>query len=402
MPTTANIDLWSSRSYAHGHPHEQYAWLRRNAPVFFHEEPGGSGFWALTRHRTIRVVGKDPRTFSSVPTMTIQDPPPEMEGSASHVMMTMDPPEHTRYRLLVNRAFTPRAIKGLEGRIDRTAAKIVDEVAPLGECDFVRDVAGVLPSYVIADLLGIPGEDGVRLYALTEAMHAAPDAVSDEVRAAASSEMLQYAAEVMRTKARQPGDDLASQLINAEVNGDRLSELDFTSFFLLLVNAGGDTTRHLASGGLHTLFEFPVQRERLQARLGDLLPSAAEEMLRFVSPVVYQRRTATRDVELEGAKVRAGQKLVMYYASANRDQEVFDRPDEFDVTRQPNDHVAFGGGGPHFCLGSHIARLEIRTLFRQILSRLPDIERSGETTWIPSNFICGPESLPVRFTPEKV
>ena len=303
--------------------------------------------------------------------------------------------------MLVNRGFTPRSIELMADRIGAMAAHVVDRVCERGECDFVEDIAGMLPSYVIADLLGIPLDDGVQLYALTEVMHAAPDAATPDARAAAGAEMLAYASDVMRTKQRAPGDDLATQLVHTEVDGDRLSESDFTSFFLLLLNAGGDTTRHLASGGLDCLFEAPDQRVLLQERLDDLLPSAVEEMLRYVSPVVYQRRTATRDTVLDGEQIRAGDKVVMYYASANRDEDVFERSDEFDVRRFPNEHVAFGGGGPHFCLGAHIARLEIRSLFRELLRRLPDIERAGETQWNGSNFTCGPAHLPVRFTPRR-
>ena len=401
MSPAVHIDLWSSSSFTQGHPHEQYARLRCDAPVYRHEEPGGPGFWAVTRYHSVKEVGKDAATFSSIPVMTIADISEDMRESSSHVLMCMDPPKHTRHRMLVNRGFTPRSVELMADRIDATAASVVDRVCERGECDFVEDVAGMLPSYVIADLLGIPLDDGVRLYALTEVMHAAPDAVTADARVAAGSEMLAYAADVMRAKQQTPGDDLATQLVQTEVDGDRLSESDFTSFFLLLLNAGGDTTRHLASGGLHALFEAPDQRALLQQQLGDLLPCAVEEMLRYVSPVVYQRRTATRDTVLDGEQIRAGDKVVMYYASANRDEDVFERADEFDVRRDPNDHVAFGGGGPHFCLGAHIARLEIRSLFRQLLRRLPDIERAGETQWNGSNFTCGPSHLPVRFTPQR-
>ena len=292
MSPTVHVDLWSSSSFAHGHPHEQYAALRRDAPVHRHEEPGGPGFWAVTKYRTVKEVGKDAATFSSIPVMTIADLSEAMRESSSHMLMCMDPPKHTRHRMLVNRGFTPRSIETMTDRIDAMAAHVVDRVCERGECDFVEDVAGMLPSYVIADLLGIPLDDGVRLYALTEVMHAAPDAVTADARVAAGSEMLAYAADVMRTKQRTPGNDLATQLVQTEVDGDRLSESDFTSFVLLLLNAGGDTTRHLASGGLDCLFDVPDQRALLQERLDEVLPSAVEEMLRFVSPVVYQRRTA--------------------------------------------------------------------------------------------------------------
>ncbi len=397
---TPSIDLISPASFANGQPHDQFRWLRRNAPVYWHPEPRGSGFWAVTRYDDVQAVGRDPETFSSYAGgIMLPDADEAGLAGARHMMLYMDPPRHTRYRLLVNRGFTRSRAQTLRPRIERLAAQIVDTVIERGECDLVSDVAGRLPSYFIADLMGIPLEDGFRLYELTEKMHAAPGAYPAEEQAAASGEMLQYARGVAAEKRTHPGDDLATQLLNAELDGERLSDDDFMWFFLLLINAGGDTTRNLVAGGMHYLFEFPEERRRLQADLDGLLDSAVEEMLRYVSPVVHMRRTATRDTVLHGQAIRAGEKVVMFYGAANRDEAVFPEPERFDVARRPNEQIAFGGGGPHFCLGAHVARIEIAAMVREILTRLPDIERAGPTEWLPSNFISGPRLLPVRFTP---
>jgi cytochrome P450 len=401
MADSPRIDLLDPRSFAHGQPHDQFRWLRERDPVYWHAEPDGPGFFALTRHQDVVAVGRDSATFSSVPTIMIADPGPglELNIDGHQMMLTMDPPKHTRYRRIVSREFTPRASAALAPRIAELAAQIVDRVIERGECDLVDDVAGELPSYVIAELLGIPLEDGRELYRLTEAIHAAPESLPPGAGGAAVMQMFLYAQGVIAEKRARPRDDLATKLLQAEVDGRRFDDIDFQLFFMLLVDAGGDTTRNLVGGGMLALFEHPDERARLARALDPLLPRAVEEMLRWVSPVVYMRRTATRDTEVGGTKIRAGQKVVMYYGAANRDPIVFPEPDRFDVSRDPNPHVAFGGGGAHFCLGSHIARIEIEAMLREIFARLPDLEPTGPAIYLPSTFISGPKQLPVRFTP---
>jgi cytochrome P450 len=279
--------------------------------------------------------------------------------------------------------------------IERLAAEIVDGVADRDEFDLVEDVAGLLPSYVIAEMLGIPRQDGAKLYRLTETLHADPASQREGAGIAAIVEMFHYAGGVWNEKRAHPGDDLASVLVTAEIDGRGLDEIDFNLFFLLLIDAGGDTTRNLVAGGMDALFNHPGERQRLTADLG-LLPTAIEEMLRWTSPVIYMRRTATADTELGGRRIQAGQKVVMYYGAANRDPRAFDEPERFDIGRAPNDHLAFGGGGPHFCLGSHVARVEIDAMFRQLLARLPDLQKAGATEWQPSTFISGPRHIRVR------
>jgi cytochrome P450 len=399
MTNPPAIDLLSAASFADGQPHEQFRWLRRNDPVYWHPEPHGRGFWAVTRYHDVRAVGRDPKTYSSYAGgILIPDTDAASLAATRNMMLMMDPPQHTRYRLLVSRQFTPRSIDALRGRVQELARRIIDRVIARGGCELVTDIAGELPSYVIADLMGIPLEDGRRLYELTEKMHASEEAVTQQERAAASIEMLNYAMGVADDKRKHPGADLATQLLNSEIDGDRLTPAEYGLFFMLLINAGGDTTRNLLAAGMLTLFDNPDQRRRLQEDLDRRLPGAVEEMLRYVSPVIYMRRTAARDTELGGKKIQAGDKVVMYYGSANRDESIFPEPDRFEVGRTPNDHIAFGGGGTHFCLGAHIARLEIQVMLREILTRIPDIEQAGPAQWVESNFILGLRHLPVQFT----
>jgi len=401
MANALDIDLWSSTTFASGQPLDAYRWLRDHDPVHWHDEPGGAGFWAVTRHADVKAVTRDPKVFSSQRGMTIADLPDATLERSRNMLMFLDPPRHTRYRLLVNREFMPRTVAGWSVEVGQLARRIVNEVCERGSCDLVADIAGKLPSYVIAELMGIPLADGVRLYELTETMHAAPDAVTATERNDAATEMLAYAQRVFGDKQAHPGDDLATMLLSAEVDGERLSAADFAEFFLLLLNAGGDTTRNVVAGASAALFEFPDEHARLRDDPDGLMDTAVEEFVRWVSPVVYMRRTATEQVELHGTMIKPGQKVVVYFGAANHDTDVFVDPEVLDLGRSPNDHVAFGGGGPHFCLGAHFARLEVGTMMREIVTRLPDIEPAGPTTWLASNFISGPAHLPVRFRSQR-
>ncbi len=397
------IDLVSTSSYAHGHPWEQYAWLRANDPVHWQEEPDGPGFWAITKYDDIRDISRRPKVYSSYERGVMMGEVDDAGLAAQRLMMlTMDPPEHDRFKLLVSRGFTKSSAANLTDRIGELARDIIDDVAGRGECDLVHDVAGRLPSALIAELVGVPRSDGERLYELTEIMHTTDPLVAPpNVKAAAAEEMLGYALTVAEQKRRTPGDDIASVLVHAEVEGDRLTDGEFQWFFLLLVNAGGDTTRNLLASGIQLLFDYPNQRARLMADLDGLLPSATEEMLRYTSPVVYFRRTAMQTTVVRGQEVAAGDKVVVFYGSGNRDEDVFAEPDVFDVARQPNPHMAFGGGGPHLCLGIHVARIEIIAMLRELLSRLPDLAPTAAPERLASNFIAGVRTMPVTFTPER-
>lgn len=393
------IDLLDPKSFEGGQPHEQLRWLRRHAPVYRHDEPDGPGFWVVSRYEDVRAIGRNPADFSSQPTIMIADAVGDSALAASGVqmMLTMDPPGHTRYRRILSRAFTPRAAAALAPRIGELARQIVDGVIERGLCEFVSEVAGELPSYVIAELIGIPLDDGRKLYELTEQVHAAPETLPPGAGPAAALEIMRYGQGVIEHKRREPGDDLATRLLQAEVEGERLSDLEFQLFFLLLIDAGGDTTRNLAAGGVLALLERPELLAALRDDPGRI-PGLREEMLRWVSPVVYMRRTATRDLELGGQRVRSGDKVVLYYGSANRDEAVFEDPERFDPDRAPNPHLAFGAG-THFCLGAHVARVEIDALLGEVLPRMRDLSVDGPVEWQASNFISGPKRMPVRFTP---
>ncbi len=397
------IDLYDFRSYVEQQPHDQFDWLRSNEPVFFHPEPNGPGFWAVTGFDDVQAIGRDHERFSSSPTIMIADS--ESGGGASgdgdgHVMMLMaDPPVHTRMRRLVSHRFTPRAARDLTARVEELAEQIVDQVVEAGSCDLVTDLAGEMPSFVIADVLGIPLDDGRRLYHHTEMLHASPDAVTSAERQAALGEMFAYSQQVYADKKLNPSDDLASLLANGSIEDQPVDETDFFLWFLLLVDAGGDTTRNLIGAGMHALLQRPAALAQLRGDLDGLLDSAVEELLRFVSPVVYMRRTATVEVELRGRSIAAGDKVVMFYGAANRDPAVFDDPHTLDLTRSPNPHVSFGGGGPHYCLGAHLARIEIKALMRQIVLRLNNMEMTGPVEWMASNFVFGPTTLPISYQP---
>jgi cytochrome P450 len=395
------IDLISPESFAHGHPWEQYAWLRENAPVYRHPDPGGPNFWAVTRHDDIRAVSRQPQLFSSYERgVMMAESDPTALAAQRQMMLTMDPPQHERFRRLVSRGFTPRQAELMRPRIETLAREIVADVAGTGGCDLVADIAGRLPSGLIAELMGIPRSDGERLYELTELMHTTDsNVVSPEQQAAAIFEMLAYADGVARQKRAHPGEDIASALVQAEVEGERLTDGEFQWFFLLLVNAGGDTTRNLVSAGMQLLFEHPFQRARLQADVNGLLPAAVEEMLRYTSPVAHFRRTAMADTMIGEQTISTGDKVVMFYGSGNRDRSVFVDPDTFDVGREPNPHLAFGGGGAHLCLGMHVARIEIASLMRELLTRLPDMAPDGQPERLASSFIVGYHRMPVTFTP---
>ena len=403
------VDLNDPDTFVAGVPHEWFAWLREHDPVHRNPEAAGPGFWAVTRHADVVAVSRVPELFSSWQgSALVADLPPDDLAGMRLQLIHMDPPEHTALRAIVSRAFTPRMIASLRDHIAELTTEIVDAVATAGECDFVTAVAAELPLQVIAETLGVPREDRGRLFdwsnrliGMEDPEYGSEDAVQADITAkVALVEMFQYAHELAERKRAEPTDDLCSVLLHAEVDGRRLTDIEFNMFFFLLVIAGNETTRNLISGGIQALCEHTQERDRLLAD-PRLLPTAVEEMLRWVSPVMQFRRTATRDTELAGRHVAAGDKVVLYYGSANRDPAVFGPTAErFDVGRTPNNHLAFGFG-THFCLGASLARLEIRTMFGELLGRLPDLELAAPAERLRSSFINGIKHLPVRFTPER-
>jgi cytochrome P450 len=399
------VDLADPATYASGMPYDAFRELRRRAPVTWHPYGDGPGFLALTGYDEILAVSRDSATWSSQASGVFFEPArPEDEFQLALMMLTMDPPRHTKLRSLVSRGFTPRQVARLNDHVADMARHIVDDVMERGECDFVNDIAGALPSFVIAELLGIPLQDGRRLYELTEIMNSG--AVGDtHVEHShvldAQMQMFQYGTELAARKRTEPGDDIATSLLQAEVDGERLTDLEFNMFFLLLINAGGDTTRNLVAAGILAMMEHPGEQARLAAD-PSLLPSAIEEMLRYTSPVTVFVRTATKDTELHGISVKAGDRAAMFYPSANRDEARFNDPDRFDIGRAPNPHLAFGGGGTHFCLGANLARVEASALVPEVLSRMTDLELAGPVERVRSNLMNGIHSMPVRFTPSTV
>jgi len=398
------VDLANPDLFLAGWPHEAFALLRAQAPVYWHEEANGPGFWVVSKYHDVLAVQLDAKTFSSARGGTlIREFDGEEREAVRSQLINMDAPRHTRFRRLVNMGFSPKMTNRLVPHIRDMAGRIIDAVAARGECDFVAEIAAELPLQVIAEMIGIPLADRHLIFKWSNDMIGFDDpeygGAGAEVGKIASMQMYMYANELAVERKKSPRDDVVSVLMAAEVDGEKLTEVEFDSFFLLLAVAGNETTRNLISGGMLALMQHPDERRRLLAD-PSLMPTAVEEMLRWVSPVMYFRRTATRDAELRGQAIREGDKLTVWYGSANRDEEVFPHADRFDVGRTPNDHLAFGIGH-HFCLGANLARLEIQIMFEELLRRLPDIELAGPVERLRSNFINGIKRMPVRFTPER-
>ena len=402
------IDLLSPDSFVRGVPHEWFTYLRHNAPVYKHPEPAGPGFWVVTRYDDVVQVGRDSQTFSSEQerggVVQLRDDMMDDFNRGGRMMLTMDPPDHTRYRSLVNKGFVPRMINALAPHIREITSAIIERAIDKGDqCDFVVDVAAELTLQVIAELLGVPLEDRHKVFQWSNRMIGSEDpeyAISDELVRQAQIEMFMYVNALAPKRREEPRDDLVTTLLNAEINGDRLSEMDFNLFFLLLAVAGNETTRNALSHGLHTLIQHPEQY-RMLVDDPSLVPSATEEILRWASPVMYFRRNVTCDTELRGQPIKAGDKLSIWYISANRDEEIFDDPFRFNIKRTPNEHVAFGGGGSHFCLGASLARMEINILLEELVKRVPAPKMVGDVKRLRSNFINGIKHLPVQLAPVK-
>jgi len=401
LMTPSDVDLLDFDSYVAGPPHEMFALLRREDPVHWHEKPSGPAFWAITKHADVAHVSRTPKVFSSAQTTNVWDPPPEQLAILQGVMINMDPPKHISYRNMVNKGFTPRRINMLEPFVRRVARGIVDDVAGRGECDFVEDVAALLPTTMICELFGIPDEDRRHAYELANRLTSSddPDAGgSDGDAEKAFAETFAYAIKLAELKRKAPAEDLATVLVQGEIDGEPVDDLVFGTFVLMMIVAGNETTRTVTSNGMLRLIQHPEQRAAMAAD-PSLIPNAIEEILRYDPAVHHFRRTATEDVELRGVQIKAGDKVVLWYPSANRDDEVFTDPDVFDIRRtNARDQLSFGIG-QHFCLGASLARLQLSVIFEEVLRRLPDISLAGEPRRLRSNFINGVKEMPVRFTP---
>ena len=401
---TIEVNLADPKTFVDGVPFDEFDRLRRENPVAWHEPfEGRPGFWAVMRYADVQHVNRDNILFSSSRRGTILAPFIDEESLAQQrlMMLNMDPPMHTRYRLLVNKGFTPRMVANLEDDIRRRTRETIAEAAARGECDFVTDIAAELPLQVIAEIIGVPQEDRALVFDWSNRMVGSEDpeyqqAAAEQAQTAAM-ELYAYCHQLVQEKRGHPGEDIMTVLLNAEVDGHTLTELELDMFFMLLCVAGNETTRNLIAHGQLALFEHPDQAAILQEDPATVLPTAVDEMLRWGTPVMNFRRTATADTVIDEQEVKEGDAVMMYYISANRDETVFDDPYRFDVRRQNNEHVAFGGGGPHFCLGANLARMEIRVMFEELIRMAPDMEQAGDAQRLCSNFINGIKHLPVRF-----
>jgi cholest-4-en-3-one 26-monooxygenase len=399
--TLDEIDLLED-TWARGVPHDQFAVLRREAPVYWHEHPDAQGFWAITKHADVKAISKDVATFSTeVGSAFILDQDPMALEFHRMTLLQMDPPKHNRYRRLVSAGFTPRMISKLADSIATRARTIVESVDGRDEIEFSLDIAAELPMQAICEMIGIPDEDRHRATALANRLVGAQDPdfqSSEEDAQLASAELYALCDELAADRRQNPRDDIMSILVHAEVDGDQLTDTELNLFFVLLVVAGNETTRNLIAHAMLALIERPDVRAELVAGIDDdeLWGSAVEEMLRWGVSIHNFRRTVTHDTEIRGVPIKEGDKVVTFYASANRDEDVFENSMTFDIRRTPNDHVTFGGGGVHFCLGANLARLEIKWIMREMLRRYPNPELAGEIRRLRSDFVNGIKYMPMK------
>jgi cholest-4-en-3-one 26-monooxygenase len=403
------IDLNDAHRFVRLEHHEMFTRLRAESPVYWQEDDlKGGGYWNIVKHADLIEVNRDTATFSSEVggTMIVSgqfpvgEDPDALMDTRGVLMLDMDPPKHTRYRLLVNKGFTPRMIGLIEQALGHRATLIVDNVIEQGSADFVEDIAAELPLQAIAEIMGVPQEDRRKLFEWSNRMVGAadPEYMADDT-GDAFVELFTYVNELAGLRKNDPHDDIVTKLLNAEVEGEQLNELEFDMFMMLLAVAGNETTRNATAHGMYALLTHPDQFELLKRDPEGRMDNAVEEVLRWASPVLHFRRTATVDTEIRGQKIAAGDRVVIWHISANRDEDVWDDPFVFDITRNPNPHVAFGGGGSHFCLGANLARMELKLILTELVTRLPDMQLADEPQRLLSNFIGGIKHMPVKWTP---
>ena len=397
-----DVDLSKAENFDDGVPLEAFQKLRAEEPVYWQDEEDGTGFWSVTRYQDLKYVSTHPQEFSSWRGGTNLFDMPEKDLEMVRTMMiNMDPPQHGKFRRIVSRGFTPKMIDDLEPMIKELAHEIIDSVADKGQCEFVNDIACRLPMEVICELMGVPKELRKEVYNLSNRLIGFDDPEyqsSMEDASLAAAEMFVVAEQVGDMKRKCPVQDLSSKILMGEVDGENLSPFEYDCFFLMLAIAGNETTRTVTSNAMTLFMEYPDQKQKLLDDMS-LLPRAIEECLRYRPALIHFRRTATCDIELGGKQIRDGDKVLIWYPSVNRDADIFDDPDRFDITRQENDHLAFGVG-EHYCLGATLARLQLTVIFEEILTRIPDMELDGPIRRLRSNFIDGIKEMPVRFTPE--
>jgi cholest-4-en-3-one 26-monooxygenase len=397
------FDLTDPDLYAARLPHEELAELRRAAPVWWNTQPNDlgfedDGFWAVTRHADVVAISRDSETWSSEANGAIirfaRGTPREAIEMQRVIMLNIDPPHHTKMRGIVSRGFIPRAINNLRDILAERAQKIVSTAIEQGTGDFVTDVACELPLQAIAELLGVPQEDRHKIFAWSNDMVGYDDPDYSGDGEAAAAELLGYSMVMAEDRRGCPRDDIVTKLVHAEVDGDNLTSDEFGFFVILLSVAGNETTRNAISHGMLAFLDNPDQWELYKATRPE---TAVDEIVRWATPVTAFQRTATKDTELGGQQIKAGQRVGMFYRSANFDEEVFDHPEQFNILRSPNPHVGFGGSGTHYCLGANLARLEIDLIFNAVADAMPDISRAGDARRLRSGWLNGVKQLPVTY-----
>ncbi|GAB3653412.1 cytochrome P450 [Actinocorallia lasiicapitis] len=404
-PEIPKIDLIDPDVYEQdGIPFAQFDWLRKNDPVHWHADPheGVEGFWAITKHEDITFVSRNPDLFSANErtSMFTEYGEEDLELQRNNLLF-MDPPKHTKQRAKVNRGFTPRMIGQLREHIVEITHNLIDQVCERGEAEFVREIAAPLPLQTICELMGAPLDKADWLFEKSNQLVGFDDPElqdGPEIAKNAAMEIYLFAQEIAEARRAEPRDDIATKLLEPDADGNVMSDEEFNLFILMLTIAGNETTRTATAGGILAFFDHPDQWERLKHD-PSVARTYADEIVRWTSPINLFRRTVTRDTLLNGKQLRKGDKVVMFYASGNRDEDVYADPYVFDVGRESNAHIGFGAGGPHYCLGTHLARLNLTVLFDALAQRLPDIELAGDARRLRSNFVNGFKEIPVRFTP---
>jgi cytochrome P450 len=410
-PSLEEIDLATPKLFENGPPHEVFRMLREHDPAHWNRPPAewgsgwdSAGFWSITKAEDIAAVARDLERFSVERGGFLANS--ETDGfvpieAARAMLIGMDPPRHTKYRALLSKAFIPSTVNKQEAQIRNRMTQIIDRAIERGECDFVNDIAVPLPTRVIADLVGFPEEMGEKIHEWSDKVISFQD---EETRGGGSDEGMKALTEIVThtndlaaERRQRPREDLLTRLVQAEADGEKFDEYEFGSFVAQLLIAGNDTTRHALSGGMKAFFEHPEQWRKLIEN-PSVSSSAVEEILRWVSPVMYMRRTATQDLEVGGKKIKENDKVLQWYVSANRDPALNSEPERFDVTRKDVKHLSFGGGGRRFCVGAGLSRLELRIAFEELSRRVPEIKLTGTPRWLRSNWFCGLTTMPVQLS----
>ena len=399
----ATLDVATPEHYEqNGYPHAEWTWLRRHAPVFWYDRPNVEPFWAVTKHADIIEISKQPELFLNAPRLAVftLDLPPPPEGTVRH-LLNMDPPEHASYRRLASGWFTPRAIRGMDEKVARVTHEVLDAAAEKSAGDFVQDISARITIAVIAEMLGVPREDWDLLFRWTNEIIAPQDPefqkghTAEETINRARIEVFAYFDDLVARRRAEPSDDIVSVIANGRLKDAPLPTMELLSYYFLLVVAGNETTRNAMTGGLLAFLEHPAEWQKLRADPA-LVDRAVEEIVRWTTPVIQFSRTATRDYTIRGTTVRKGQAVCLFYASANRDEDVFADPFAFRVDREPNPHIGFGIG-EHVCLGAHLARLELRHAFAQLRQRLERCELAGAVERVRSSFVGGIKHAPMTW-----